>query len=101
MKKEDLKTEICSYCRGEGWTPEHSSDPHENGECNGCPVQELCSSCHGEGKIMTLDEVEKLLKSQAKEIIKAIFSGETVEYEGKFFKINSADAFKFINLLQK
>jgi len=48
-------------------------------------------------KVFISQEKEKCFK----ETVKAIFSGGTIEYEGKFFKVSNADAFNFIKLLQK
>lgn len=43
---------VCPYCNGDGWTAEHESHPHPDGDCMGmCPIQVQCPHCEATGKV--------------------------------------------------
>jgi hypothetical protein len=40
----------CIFCDGNGFIEDHDpNDPHEDGQCNSCPVQYQCERCYGTG----------------------------------------------------
>ena len=60
----------CPYCSGDGWTAEHDSHPHPDGDCMGmCPIQVQCPHCEATGKVMqeVVDKYNEDVKVSEKE----------------------------------
>ena len=57
---EEIPTNKCPVCDGDGCTVEH--DP--NDPTGQTPIQVQCDFCHAEGKIITLDCVREALQAQ-------------------------------------
>ena len=42
----------CPYCKGFGYTSEHDTHPHPDGDCLGlCPVPVQCKKCEATGRV--------------------------------------------------
>ena len=68
-------------------------------------IEELCKKHHIDSAgVVDLDVRDALAEAISygaergwKEALKAIFSGDTVELDGKFYKISNKDAYNFIS----
>ena len=77
-EQNEIKSAVCPYCSGVGWTAEHASHPHPDGDCMGmCPIQVQCPHCEATGKVM--QEVVDRYNQEVKDLSEKKFNPDDYE----------------------